>query len=167
MEEKCTSKELAHLNEYAKINFTCTAAQPIPASFFGASNLLPLLLAIILFDRLIYMCLNGWKWFSMLTRMAVGNFFIIASVVSAAAIEAVRMNQLAEVLGNKTVLINTISYYEDTSSYNVASPMSSAYIAIPYFFFVFAELLLNITGKNYCTRLVKHTLATVEPLNSL
>lgn len=146
--ENCSERDFGHLNKYAHngVQFTCMAPQAIPASFFGAANLLPLLLIIPLFDRIVYTCLNGWKWFSMLTRMAVGNFFIIASVVSAAGIEGVRVHQLADVLRNNSVLINAISYYEDTNSYNVASPMSAIYIAIPYLFFVFAELLSNITG---------------------
>lgn len=147
--ENCSRRELGHLYNLANpdIKVMCARPQTVPASFFGAANLLPLLVIIPVFDRLVYTCLNGWKWFSMLTRMAVGNFFIIASVVSAAAIEGIRVNLLADALRNKTVLINTISYYEDTSSYNVASPMSSIYIAIPFFFFVFAELFSNITGK--------------------
>ena len=83
----------------------------------------------------------------MLARMAVGNFFIVACVLCATVVEGMRITWLASAIrNNETVLINTIDYHEDISSYNVASPMPALYIAIPMFCFVFAELLCNITG---------------------
>lgn len=116
---------------------------------FGGSSLLPLLLLLPFYERFVYTCLNGWKWFSMLARMALGNCFIIASVLSALAIEVVRMELVSEtILGNKTVVINALSFHKSITTYEVAAPVSAFYIAIPYFFFVFAQIFSKITGKS-------------------
>lgn len=150
----CTHSQLRHLNRHTAEGVTYDCEQPLtlPAVFFGGVNLLPLILFIPFYDRLIYPYLNGWKWFSMLSRMAVGNFFIVASILSAIVIEGIRMETLAVSLRrNQTVLINAISFHEGITSYELASPLSEFYLAIPFFFFVFAELFSNVTGKNYFT----------------
>ena len=147
----CSQRALAHLQHVAgKINFTCQESPATPTNVeFAAASLLPLLLLMPLYDRLIYSCLSGWKWFSMLSRMALGNFFIVASVVSAAGVEGARMHQLASVLrGNHTpVVINAQRFHPGTDAFDVASPLPELYILIPFTFFVFAELFSNVTGE--------------------
>ena len=145
----CTYKHWKHISHWSNnVNFQCRDSQVIPASFFGAANLLPLILFIPFYDRCVYPCLSGWKWFSMLSRMAVGNFFIVASTLSAIVIETVRIEMFSKaVRSNETVLINAISFNSHMTTYDVASPLSALYISIPFFFFVFAELFSNVTGK--------------------
>lgn len=158
--KSCSEEQQAYIQQYpqsSNVTVTCKQAQVLPSLLFGIANLLPLLLVIPVFDRFVYTCLNGWKWFSMLARMAAGNFFIIASLFSAAVIEYVRIKQLVKgitIEGNVT--INTIAYHEDVSLYNLASPMTQLYIIVPYLFFMFAELLCNITG----IRLEQHCAVT-------
>ena len=147
----CSQTSLAHLQDLAgKINFTCQESPATPTILFIAAGFLPLLLLMPLYDRLIYSCLSGWKWFSMLSRMAVGNFFIVASVVSVAGVEGARMHQLASVLrGNHTpVVINIHSFHPGTDAFDVASPLPEFYVLIPFLFFLFAQLFSNVTGEN-------------------
>ena len=131
------------------ITFKCQQwkSVSVPGILFGASNLFPLLLFVPIYDRLIYMFLSGWRWFSMLSRIAVGNLFIVASIVSATAIEGVRMHKLWDVMRhNETVTVNALNFHKDITSYYVSSPLPALYLAIPYVLFSFAELFSNITG---------------------
>lgn len=150
----CSAAQLGYLqniSHHGRTPFKCE----VPTFFsnvlfqFGGSSLLPLLLFLPFYERFIYTCLNGWKWFSMLARMALGNCFIVASILSALAIEVARMGLVSEMIReNKTVVINALSFHENITTYEVASPVSAFYIAIPYFFFVFAQIFSKITGKN-------------------
>ncbi len=146
----CSNEHWRHLRNWSNgVEFECRDSLLVPASFFGAANLLPLILFIPFYDRFIYPCLSGWKWFSMLARMAVGNFFIVASTLSAIVIEAVRMEMFsAAVKDDKAIMINAISFNRHVTTFDVAAPISAFYISIPFFFFVFAELFSNVTGKN-------------------
>ena len=148
--QNCTPRHWEHILSIANgTTVTCEDSRIVLSSLFGAANLLPLLLFIPFYDRCIYPCLSGWKWFSMLSRMAVGNVFIVASVVAAIVIEGARMEMLsAAIRTNETVLINAFGFNQHTTTYNVASPLSVLYISIPFFFFVFAELFSNVTGKH-------------------
>lgn len=143
-----------HLLQQANgVAFHCQQSDKIPAVLFGAANLLPLLLIVPFYDRIIYTWLSGWKWFSMLTRMALGNLFIVASIFAVIAIETARVVLLSETLkGNETVpvLMNAISFRQGVTAFEVASPLTVTYLSIPFLFFVFAEILSNITGKQYC-----------------
>lgn len=145
----CSFKQHEHLQKHANgSNFRCENSEIIPALLFGAANLFPLLLFMPFYDRIIYTWLSGWKWFSMLARMAWGNFFIVVSILSAIAIEVVRVEVLSSKLrDNGTVTINAFSFREGVTSYEVASPLHNVYLAIPFFFFAFAEVFSNITGK--------------------
>lgn len=147
--DNCTLKQQEHLRNHADgINFQCDNSKSIPTLLFGAANLFPLLMFMPFYDRIIYTWLSGWKWFSMLARMAWGNVFIVASILSAIAIEVVRVEVLSETLrDNGTITINALSFHERVTAYEVASPMSEVYVTIPFFFFAFAEVFSNVTGK--------------------
>lgn len=145
----CSTRQLDHLRIVASgVSYRCWS-WPDPYRLFFATNLIPLILIIPFYDRIVYSCLSGWKWFSMLTRMAFGNLFAVLTAVSAIVIEGFRMKELQETFkSNETVVeINAISYHKEMTDYQVSSSLHLYYLVIPFFFFVFAELLSNITGK--------------------
>ena len=151
--DNCSSTQLGYLQNLSDGNdtpFKCEAPTFLSNVLFqfGGSSLLPLLLFLPFYERFVYTCLNGWKWFSMLARMALGNCFILASVLSAMAIEVVRMVLVSETIQNGTVVINALSFHENITTFEVAAPVSAFYIAIPYFFFVFAQIFTKITGED-------------------
>jgi hypothetical protein len=148
----CTTDELVHLRKFSNTHFQCEASKFIPAIFFGAANLFPVLVFLPFYDRIIYTWLSGWKWFSMLARMAWGNAFILVSIISAIAIEVVRIRMLSETLlgddvTHVSVTVNAMSFHRGASTFDIASPLPRMYVIIPYFFFAFAEVFSNITGK--------------------
>ena len=147
--QNCSFRANKHLEKHANgTAFHCIKSQSLAALLFGAANLFPILLFLPLYDRIVHTWLSGWKWFSMLARMAWGNIFIVVSILSAIAIEVVRIEKLSDTLvENGTVLINSLNFHPGTVSFEVASPLLSVYVSIPFFFFAIAEVFSNITGK--------------------
>ena len=150
MIEPCQSKQQHQLKMLSNSTmFKCHSWKSLPTSLFGTANLFPLLFILPFYDRVIYLCLSGWKWFSMLSRIAIGNLFVLASIISAIVIEGIRMHKLQERIGGtEEVMINMISFssHKDITLYEVASPLHVLYLAIPFLLFDFAELFSNITG---------------------
>lgn len=128
---------MKHFNKFTNCTpFHCKESKLIPTTLFGAANLLPVLLFLPFYDRVIYTWLSGWKWFSMLVRI----IFILVSILSAIVIEeVVSIDMQSETLReNGTITINVTAFHKGAGSFEVASPLSTVYVMIPFFFFAFA-----------------------------
>ena len=145
---------MEHLNPYINLTdkqINCSMQDLPPVVGNMIADLLPLLILIPLFDRVVYVCLNGWKWFSMLGRIGIGKIFLLLSVTCALVLEIFRQHSLSVQLGraNGTIAINAIRFHTDQAdSLYVASDISLYSLWPQYILFSFAELFCNITGKS-------------------
>ena len=141
----------------------------VPSSIgYAAANLLPLLILIPLVDRVLYVCLNGWKWFSMLGRIGIGKAFILLSITCALIVEISRQSSLHDTLqqADGTIIINAIRFHtEQTDSLHVAADMSAYWVWPQYILFSFAELFCNITGK--CDGLIGNNILVPVAVHAL
>ena len=152
---ECSPSVLGKLHHEinATYKFNCqywTIPSPVG---FAVTNLVPLLVLIPLFDRFIYTCLSGWKVFSMFGRIAIGNLFLLFSIIMGLGVEVYRFSlsrEMSTVIGSNTLNINVIPFHTESSLvFHVATPMSILLVLPQFFLFAFAEVFANITSEWY------------------
>ena len=129
----------------SNVTVHCQKLSIPPPIGLALSNLFLLVLLIPLFDRVIYICLSGWKWLSMLGRIAIGKLFILATICMALVVEIVRRDYHSQ--NEDTITVNSFSFHTISSTtLKLASPVTVMLLMPQYWLFAFAELFCNITG---------------------
>ena len=117
-----------------------------PSSWMALVTFVPILILILLVDRLLYVSCRP----KMLKRIATGNIFLFISILVAIAVEYVRIHKLGkhiELDESSTIIINAIPFHtESAATFHIASPLDIMFIAPQYFLFAFAEVFASITG---------------------
>ena len=168
--QNCTQNLLTntHFFENVTRRIECQLWKVVPSLWLALANIVPVLILIPIFDRLVYVCFR----IKMFKRMAIGKFFLFISIVVAIAVEGVRHRKLSDhfAMPNSTIVINAIPFHtESTATFHTASPLSIFWITPQYFVFAFAEVLASITGiycmcranNNYCSRMHNVTIMLI------
>ena len=146
--ENCTKTLLSNTHFFD--NFTthsieCRLWNILPSVWIALTNFLPVLILIPLVDRLLYVsCVP-----KMLKRIAIGKVFLLASILVAIAVEAVRINRLLDHFNaqNSTIVINAIPFHtKSATTFHNASPLSILWITPQYTLFAVAGVFGRITG---------------------
>lgn len=137
-----------HRDINSSYTVNCKYSHTPPEMSFGLGNLLTILVLIPLCDRLMYICLSGWKALSMFGRITIGQIFLLLSIFTGLLVEVYRLIETNKVTHSPSVLnINAIPFHtESTLVFHVATPISACLILPQYFLFAFAEVFANITS---------------------